>query len=353
MSDSPSTVFALPEAAAMLAAPSASARADDSVRFERVSTAEVDGVLSAIRDAGVFDPFLLVAASSEAPAVAAACERILDGEPGLFGLAAVVVLGHSETTSAPTSIIESEVPVRVVAAEDADAATADIASFAGEVAARAPRVPAAWARIIASDRTDVAVRATLARRALADDPDYRPEGLDDAQLALLRRVAARLVPQGDGPVIDLGARADRMIVAGESDGWRPTGMSTDVEAYRAGLDALGAVWPAVDTGDGRVTGHAADHAAEDSVIRGILDETVPGGDVLTPGQLALWFEDLRNDLARLWMSHPASLARVGYSGFATGGTGATPAGYRVLAAGEREEWEPVELGRLVAEGQDR
>ena len=83
----------------------------------------------------------------------------------------------------------------------------------------------------------------------------------------------------------------------------------------------------------------------------MIDGDAPSGSVLTPDQLSLWFEDARNDLARVWLSHPASLARVGYTGFATGGTGPEPAGYLVLAAGEREEWEPEELGRLgAAEG---
>jgi len=63
------------------------------------------------------------------------------------------------------------------------------------------------------------------------------------------------------------------------------------------------------------------------------------GDVLRR-----WFDDVRTDLARTWLAHPASLARVGYDGFATSGPGAEPAGYVNLGAGTRDPWEPAELG---------
>ena len=60
--------------------------------------------------------------------------------------------------------------------------------------------------------------------------------------------------------------------------------------------------------------------------------------------LRRWFDDMRTDLARTWLAHPASLARVGYDGFATSGPGAEPAGYVNLGAGTRDPWEPAELG---------
>uniref|UniRef100_UPI001C0EC5FB hypothetical protein n=1 Tax=Francisella tularensis TaxID=263 RepID=UPI001C0EC5FB len=45
-------------------------------------------------------------------------------------------------------------------------------------------------------------------------------------------------------------------------------------------------------------------------------------------------------------AHPASLAHVGYDGFATSGDHAEPAGYVALAAGRRDPWEPGDLGDL-------
>ncbi|MFS0712392.1 hypothetical protein ABC195_00805 [Microbacterium sp. 2P01SA-2] len=284
-------------------------------------------LIEVVADAEITTPWILVAGQDEHGLAEDLVDRILAGAIGVFGLAGVVLEGGA----IPEGIRDHEVPA-TIAAGDVAAAVRDLAA---DIAGRGPRVPEPWARVIASSRTDVAVRATLARRALTDDPAYRPRALTPEQLALLRDLANRVVPQGDGATIDLAARLDRMIEAGESDGWRPTGMSTDVEAYRAGLDALAAIW-------------MRGPAAQDAVIRRVIDGDAPSGAVLTPDQLSLWFEDARNDLARVWLSHPASLARVGYSGFATGGTGPEPAGYLVLAAGEREEWEPEELGRLGA-----
>ncbi|QLD10987.1 hypothetical protein [Microbacterium oleivorans] len=289
-----------------------------------------DALVSAIAETEILTPWILVAGPDERDIATEIVGRALDGAPGVFGLAGVVIDG----AEVPDGIRRHEVPAVVAI----DGAATAIRGLASDVATHGPRVPEPWARIITSSRTDVAMRATLARRALADDPGYRPRALSEAQLALLRELSRRLVPQQPGPAIDLAARLDRMIEAGESDGWRPTGMSTDVEAYRAGLDALAAIWM-------RGT------AAQDAVIREVIEGKAAAGSVLTPRQLSLWFEDARNDLVRLWLSHPASLAHVGYSGFATGGTGPEPAGYLVLAAGEREEWEPEELGRLgAAEG---
>ncbi|RAZ31413.1 hypothetical protein [Microbacterium sp. SMR1] len=303
---------------------------DDSADAFRQITVDpalgADALIEEIAHAEITTPWILVAGYDDHRLAEDLVERILDGALGVFGLAGVVLEG----TVIPDGIREHEVPA--AATEDVGASVRDLAA---DIAAWGPRVPEAWARIIASSRTDAAMRATLARRALADDPAYRPTALTPAQLGLLRDVARRIVPQGAGATIDLAARLDRMIEAEESDGWRPTGMSSDVEAYRAGLDALAAIW-------------MRGPAAQDAVIRQVIDGEAPSGTVLTPDQLSLWFEDARNDLARVWLSHPASLARVGYTGFATGGTGPEPAGYLVLAAGEREEWEPEELGRLGA-----
>jgi hypothetical protein len=43
----------------------------------------------------------------------------------------------------------------------------------------------------------------------------------------------------------------------------------------------------------------------------------------------------------LWLAHPATMARVGYDGFAIGGDGVRKQGYALTAADEREGWEPA------------
>ncbi|RFA20004.1 alpha/beta hydrolase [Subtercola boreus] len=198
-----------------------------------------------------------------------------------------------------------------------------------------PAVPPHWGRVVASDRTPVEARALLARRAIADDVHYEPRALSAAQLTTLGALADRVVPQPEGRRIDLAARVDAELASGSGDGWRPAGLPDDASAYRLGLDALAAVWPA---------GEAEQNALVARIVDGESIEGAPWSDDL----LRLWFEDARNDLVRNWLAHPASLARVGYDGFATSGPGAGPAGYVELAAGTRDPWEPDDLGALAS-----
>lgn len=212
---------------------------------------------------------------------------------------------------------------------------AEVARALGELwddaSAHSALVPHEWGLVIASARTTPKVRSALARRALPDDPRYRPRVLSPSQLDLLRRIADRLVPQPDGGRIDLAARVDSDLAAGGGDGWRPAGALSDDEAYQEGLDALATVWP-----------EATDE--QDALIRDVIDGTSETGGRLTADDLRRWFEDLRVDVAREWLTHPASLARVGYDGFATGAEDVDFAGYRDLAAGARDDWEPSDLG---------
>ncbi len=57
--------------------------------------------------------------------------------------------------------------------------------------------------------------------------------------------------------------------------------------------------------------------------------------------MRLWFADLRSDAVRLYVAHPATLARMGYGGIAYGGDEARKPGFVRIGAGEREAWEPL------------
>ncbi|MDT0185724.1 alpha/beta hydrolase [Microbacterium sp. ARD31] len=203
------------------------------------------------------------------------------------------------------------------------------------IRAAAPMVPAEWGRVIASTRVDVAVRRTLARRAIADDRGRAARSLNPAQIQTLRALASLLVPQGEGGTIDLATRIDDMLAEGGTDGWRPLGSPADPIAYARGLDAIAAVWP-------------TDVAEQRRLIVTLITDGI-AADGLGADGIRSWFEDARNDLLRMWLAHPASLARIGFDGFAVGGTAQQPAGWATIAAGGRETWEPSELGQTVAE----
>jgi hypothetical protein len=186
------------------------------------------------------------------------------------------------------------------------------------------------------------MRAALAVRALADDPGYTPSVLSNSQLQTLRTVADRVVPQ-TGRSIDLAARIDAQLATGRGDGWRFADMPADREAYALALDGLAGF------------GALAEAEQDDRLKRLAAGEFVAGvepddgprnGPALSAQQMAHWFEDLRADLVRLWLAQPATMARIGFDGFANGGDGPRKQGIERLAADERESWEPlVEMSR--------
>ncbi|RXD07714.1 alpha/beta fold hydrolase [Sphingomonas sp. UV9] len=191
-------------------------------------------------------------------------------------------------------------------------------------------VPSDYARLIASDRVSARTRATLAERAIADDADYQPKVVTVSQLATLRALVDRVIPQH---AIDLAARIDTQLATGEGDGWRFAALPVDAEAYRAGLDTL----------DTLAEGSFArlDDEQRDALLHKIEAADWSAATSLTPEQMTLWFEDVRADAVRLWLAHPATMARVGYDGFANGGDGVRKQGYALTAADEREGWEPA------------
>jgi len=235
-------------------------------------------------------------------------------------------------------------------AEVADA----VLAFWRERVATAPTPSPDFAATIASARTTAKTRGILARRAVADDPDYAPVVLSAQQLGTLRLLADRVVPQA-GPAIDLAARVDAQLGRGEGDGWRNADLPSDPEAYRLGLDALVGLAEmteqqrddlvaAIVAGDPdpSLVAHG-DSGGGSSHHGGSADAGPPRDDEADPftvEQLTAWFEDVRVDLVRQWLAHPATMEAIGFDGFANGGDGLRLQGFRRLAAGEREGWEP-------------
>jgi hypothetical protein len=186
-------------------------------------------------------------------------------------------------------------------------------------------VPVDQARVIASPRVSARMRSLLAARALPDDPTAAPRALTALQLQTLRAIARIVVPQpGDGQV-DLALRVDDQLAAGLGDGWRVDGMPADVEAYRAALDVLAG-------------------PAQDGVLDRTLQDVSAGryraDGVLDAEQLRAWFEDASVDLVKHWLAHPATMAAIDFDGFANGGDGVRKQGFQLLAADQREAWEP-------------
>lgn len=198
--------------------------------------------------------------------------------------------------------------------------------------------------LVGSARVSRETRAALTDRARRDEPEYEPRALDRAELAILRTVVDRVIPQCGAETIDLAARIDRMLARDEGDGWRFAALPRDAEAYRRALTTL-------DTGARDASGvpfAALDDARKDAMLERVAAGTIEartagaGGDTtLTPAQMRAWFEDLRADAVKLYVAHPHTLATMGYSGFANGGDGFPKTGFARIGLDQREAWEPI------------
>jgi hypothetical protein len=185
--------------------------------------------------------------------------------------------------------------------------------------------------LIESARVSPQTRDVLLKRATPDSADDKPSAVGESGLTTLRAVTARLIPQQD-PVdrsaIGLAARIDRELAEGNGDGWRYASLPSDTEAYRVGLDLLNEFAQ-------RLKGVSFDRLAperQDSLL-----EAIASGQTTSPKfDLQRWFEDLCAAATRIYVSHPATLARMGYSGIAD-----DPNGFVQLGLGKVEPWEPV------------
>lgn len=172
--------------------------------------------------------------------------------------------------------------------------------------------------LIHSDRVSAKTREALLERGEPDDAHYAPQAIDAAALETLRAVLARVLPQDR---VDIGQRIDKALAKGESDGWRFAVLPADGQGYRESLAALAGF------GEQPV-------AAQDSQL-----------DAIAAGEhgeaLQRWFEDMRGQATMIYVSHPSTFARMGYSGIGYGGDEKWRPGYHAIAANEREAWEPL------------
>jgi pimeloyl-ACP methyl ester carboxylesterase len=183
-------------------------------------------------------------------------------------------------------------------------------------------VPAEYLAFIASDRVSPKTREVLDQRMAG--PASAPGILSPVQTATLRAMLARIIPQ-ETNAIDLTGYLLARLASGKGDGWRYAVLPGDLQAYREGLDKLaGQDFASLDA------------IAQDSILQGLAAK--PGSPE------ARWFEEVRGDATTAYMAHPATLARLGYSGIGVGGAETKYQGFVTLAPNEREAWEPLPAG---------
>ncbi len=205
-----------------------------------------------------------------------------------------------------------------------------------------PAIPQDYAELIASERVNSRLRSALRERAVADDPAYAPQALDAVELAILRAVFARVLPV---PGLDAAARVDARLASGGGDGWRFVALPADDEAYRAALRTLDAASRAAHERPFIVLDGPQQDALLTLAQQGELTVPPSLGGRLDADRMRFWFEDARADAARLYLSHPAALARIGFSGIGAGGDSPAPIaeglpGFTQTSLDKPEPWEP-------------
>jgi pimeloyl-ACP methyl ester carboxylesterase len=185
-----------------------------------------------------------------------------------------------------------------------------------------PTVPAEYTTLIASERVSPKTREVLEQRMAGPAPTTGI--LNAGQTATLRAMLARVIPQ-ETNAIDLTGYILARLASGKGDGWRYAVLPEDLQAYREGLDQLAAQNFA-----------SLDVETQDAVLQQLAAE--PGSPA------ARWFEEVRGDAVVAYMAHPATLARLGYSGIGVGGANTEYKGFATLGPNQREAWEPLPAG---------
>ena len=187
-------------------------------------------------------------------------------------------------------------------------------------------LPPPFAEVLASARVSRRTRRTMLERLAPPHDRY----LSDRQRSTLAALLARVLPVDDA-TFDLAAQVEAALAAGQGDGWRFAELPDDRRAWAMGLDTLAAM----DFG-------SLDVEAQDAALRALAD----GGDAiastgsgLSAPQMKLWFEDVCAQAVRSWVSYPATMARIGFDGFANGGDGWRKQGFARTAADDIEPWQ--------------
>ena len=185
-----------------------------------------------------------------------------------------------------------------------------------------PMIPAYYLAFLAGDRLSAPTREVVAERIAG--PVAEDAGLTAVQIDTLRAMIARIIPQvpQDSAPIDLTGYLLAQLRNGKGDGWRFDILPEDVQAYREGLDRL-----------------AEERFAQRSPAEQDAALTALAAEKGSPA--ACWFEEVRGAAVQAYIAHPATLARLGYSGFGVGGAETPHQGFVAFGPNEREPWEPL------------
>lgn len=215
-----------------------------------------------------------------------------------------------------------------------------ILEFLHEIGLTSERANAAlgaeMSSLIDSDYTSTQTRAVLASR-LTQSSTTGSAVFNKDELRLVRCLAELVVP--DAPS-DLTTRLQDSLVERLHDGWRFDSLPDDLQAWRLGLRSLDIVSkrmfqvPYIALDVERQLG-LLHRASEGALHVNFLERIgLEQDDIcLTAQQMRDWFEDVRAEFVKIFVSDPRTMERIGFTGFAD------EKGFTQIRLNEREEFE--------------
>ena len=255
------------------------------------------------------------------------------GRVGVLDLPALVVAGEKDTSLGPDAQTQFTLPhLAKVQLKTIPGCShlvpmerpAEMAALLQEflVSLKRTPVPAEYLDFIAGERVSPKTREVLEARMQGPTPGESIFTAD--QVETLRAMIARVLPQDAAAgEIDLTGFVLARLASGKGDGWRFADLPEDPQAYSDGLDLL------LARGFTALT-----PAEQDAMLHQLETEGIDS---------ARWFEEVRGDVVSAYMAHPATLARIGYSGIGVGGAHTKYKGFVSVGPDEREGWEPLPM----------
>ena len=168
------------------------------------------------------------------------------------------------------------------------------------------------------------------RLALAVEPRF----FTAQEFATLEAIAARIVPQPPGrAAIPVAVLVDHRLHSGQNDGYRPTGMPREREAWRQGLRALDA--EARDAHEDEFRKLSA--ADQDDLLARMQRNALKNGAWGGMSPKAFFETRLARDVVLAYYAHPTAWSEIGWGG------PAAPRGYVRMDFDERDPWEAAEV----------
>jgi hypothetical protein len=185
-------------------------------------------------------------------------------------------------------------------------------------------------------------RAALSARLTDTTPP--PQTFSATELRTLHALIDTVIPNAPP---NLTTRLDEALAQPKADGWRFDILPSDAEAWHQGLASLDAAAHRAHGVTFLALTPTLRHALLLEAQKGNLGRGPLGAlhlgesaQAFTATQMQHWFEDVRSELTRLYVSDPRTLDRIGFTGFADDPTGFTQIRLEDQAA-TPEELEPI------------